>query len=86
MSTKFTGLPLNATDVHIGWRLREKRMEQLLSEEQLADLVGLTAEQIKGFEKGRKRIGAQTLFEIASTLDVPITHFFCDIKIITIRH
>ncbi len=83
MSPKFSELPLNPVDIHIGWRLRKKRKEHFLTEEQLAERIGISAAKIGHFENGRKRIDAKTLFQIAATLEVPISYFFCEINLNT---
>ena len=46
------------------------------TKEGLARLVGVTVQQVKDFEAGAERIGASTLFVLASKLEVPITWFY----------
>lgn len=66
----------NAVDLLVGMRLRLRRSMLGLDEEGLARLVGVTLQQVKDFEAGAERIGASTLFVLASKLEVPITWFY----------
>lgn len=63
-------------DRHVGERLRLRRALMGMSQERLAELVGVTFQQIQKYERGVNRIGASRLFEIAKILDVPVTWFF----------
>ena len=63
-------------DVHVGSRLRLRRMLLGVSQEALASRLGLTFQQIQKYEKGQNRIGASRLWRIAQALDAPIAYFF----------
>lgn len=63
-------------DRRIGQRLKSRRLELGISQERLADLLGVTFQQIQKYEKGVNRVAASRLFDIAAALDVPIAHFF----------
>jgi transcriptional regulator with XRE-family HTH domain len=60
----------NAVDRHIGMRIRARRLEIAMSQEKLADAIGVTFQQIQKYEKGVNRVSASTLYRIAKTLDV----------------
>jgi transcriptional regulator with XRE-family HTH domain len=47
-----------------------------MSQEKLADALGLTFQQVQKYEKGTNRIGAGRLLHIAGILDVSIEFFF----------
>lgn len=47
-----------------------------MSQERLAELLGVTFQQVQKYEKGVNRIAASRLFDIAHALDVPIARFF----------
>ena len=47
-----------------------------MSQEKLADFLGLTFQQIQKYEKGVNRIGAGRLFDVARILGVPIDYFY----------
>ena len=65
-------------DVHVGYRLRLRRMMVGMSQVKLAKNVGLTFQQIQKYEKGTNRICASRLYEFAGILDVPVEYFFHD--------
>lgn len=66
----------NSTDVHVGQKVRMFRMAKGLSQEKLADQLGLTFQQVQKYEKGINRIGAGRLHAIAMILGVAIADFF----------
>lgn len=47
-----------------------------MSQEKLAELLGVTFQQVQKYEKGVNRIAASRLFDIAAALDVPVARFF----------
>ncbi|MFL5132977.1 MAG: helix-turn-helix domain-containing protein [Microvirga sp.] len=66
----------NEIDKHIGSRVRARRIMLGMSQEKLADALGLTFQQVQKYEKGVNRIGASRLLHIAGILDVNIEFFF----------
>ncbi len=60
----------------VGQRLRWRRRELKLTQEQLGEKLGLTFQQVQKYEKGVNRISAGRLFEVADVLTVPITYFY----------
>ena len=67
-------------DVHVGARVRMRRLMLGLSQDKLAETVGLTFQQIQKYEKGANRIGASRLFQLASALNVPVQYFYEDLR------
>jgi transcriptional regulator with XRE-family HTH domain len=65
-------------DVHVGGRVRLRRTMLGMSQDKLADSLGLTFQQIQKYEKGVNRIGASRVFEMSRILGVPIQFFFDD--------
>jgi transcriptional regulator with XRE-family HTH domain len=63
-------------DARIGGRLREARLLRGITQERLADAVGLTFQQVQKYEKGANRIGASRLFKFSRILEVPPSFFF----------
>jgi transcriptional regulator with XRE-family HTH domain len=63
-------------DRHVGARVRERRIMLGLTQQQLADLIGVTYQQAHKYERGINRVSAGRLFEIARVLSVPVSHFF----------
>ncbi|MFA7429105.1 MAG: helix-turn-helix transcriptional regulator [Rhodospirillaceae bacterium] len=67
-----------ATDIdrHVGVKIRERRVMLGLSQQQMADMIGVTYQQAHKYERGINRISAGRLYEIAQVLNVPISFFF----------
>ena len=68
----------NPIDIHVGSRVRLRRMMLGMSQEKLGEQLGITFQQIQKYEKGTNRIGASRLQHIARVLSVPISFFFED--------
>ena len=66
----------NAIDRKIGQRVRSRRLEIGMSQERLAELLGITFQQVQKYEKGVNRIAASRLFDIASALQQPVARFY----------
>jgi transcriptional regulator with XRE-family HTH domain len=64
------------TDIHIGRRLRERRVALGLSQSALASKLGITFQQVQKYESGANRIGGSRLWDISRSLSVPVTYFF----------
>ncbi|MBW9064727.1 helix-turn-helix transcriptional regulator [Rhizobium herbae] len=65
-------------DIHVGNRLRSRRLVLGMSQEKLGDHLGITFQQIQKYEKGTNRISASKLQAAAAVLGVPVTYFFQD--------
>ena len=65
-----------AIDDHVGARIRERRIMLGLTQQQLAELIGVTYQQAHKYERGINRVSAGRLFEIARVLNAPITYFY----------
>jgi len=72
---KTKGTP-DSVDVHVGQRLRVRRSLLGMSQEKLAEAVGLTFQQVQKYERGVNRISAGRLFQFSKILDVPIAYFY----------
>jgi transcriptional regulator with XRE-family HTH domain len=68
----------NPIDIHVGSRVRLRRMMLGMSQEKLGEQLGITFQQIQKYEKGTNRIGASRLQHIARVLTVPVAFFFED--------
>ena len=66
----------NAVDRKLGQRVRTRRLEIGMSQERLAELLGVTFQQVQKYEKGINRIAASRLFDISAALDMPVSRFF----------
>ncbi|MEO1609403.1 MAG: helix-turn-helix transcriptional regulator [Pseudomonadota bacterium] len=66
----------NTIDLHVGSRIKLRRMLLGMSQENLGDCLGLTFQQVQKYEKGVNRIGASRLFELANALGVNVQFFY----------
>jgi transcriptional regulator with XRE-family HTH domain len=66
----------NPVDVHVGKRIRDRRKAVKISQEKLAEHLGLTFQQVQKYEKGVNRVSASKLYEIAAALNASIDYFF----------
>lgn len=63
-------------DVHVGKRIRHRRWMVGMTQQQLAEKVGIKFQQIQKYETGMNRVSASRLWDISESLDVPIRFFF----------
>lgn len=63
-------------DVHVGKRVRHRRWLVGMTQQQLAERVGIKFQQIQKYETGANRISASRLWDIADALDVQVSFFF----------
>ena len=66
----------NSIDVYVGNRVRVRRKTLGMTQHGLAELLGITFQQIQKYEKGTNRIGASRLQRISEILRVPVGFFF----------
>jgi transcriptional regulator with XRE-family HTH domain len=65
-----------AIDDHVGSRIRQRRIMLGLTQQQLAELTGVTYQQQHKYERGVNRVSAGRLFKIARALNVPVDYFY----------
>jgi transcriptional regulator with XRE-family HTH domain len=65
-------------DVHFGEKLRARRLMMVpkLSQEELAQALGMSFQQVQKYEKGKNRMSAATMVQIAAELNVDVLYFF----------
>jgi transcriptional regulator with XRE-family HTH domain len=63
-------------DVHVGRRIRHRRWLVGMTQQQLAEKVGIKFQQIQKYETGANRVSASRLWDISDALEVPISFFF----------
>lgn len=63
-------------DRHVGARVRLRRKSVGISQEQLANALGVTFQQVQKYERGTNRISASKLFETGRALGAPVAYFF----------
>ena len=63
-------------DVYVGTRIKQRRIEQGMSQEKLSSALNVTFQQVQKYERGANRVGASRLYELSQALDVPVGYFF----------
>ncbi len=63
-------------DRHVGLRIRMRRKEIGVSQERLAEALGITFQQVQKYERGANRVSASKLWEIAAALQTSVTYFY----------
>ncbi|MDG1069436.1 MAG: helix-turn-helix transcriptional regulator [Sulfitobacter sp.] len=66
----------HTTDTHVGKMIRQRRWLIGMTQQQLAESVGVKFQQIQKYETGVNRVSASRLWEIAGVLGVPVSSFF----------
>jgi transcriptional regulator with XRE-family HTH domain len=82
MSVRKLGVPMRPAsmrsdaDWHVCQRMRERRAELGLAQQQMAELIGVTYQQVHKYETGLSRMSAGRLYQIAQAMGVKISYFF----------
>ena len=63
-------------DIHVGARVRERRLSIGMSQSALGEYLRLTFQQIQKYERGANRISASKLWALSNLFEVPIEWFF----------
>lgn len=67
-------------DIHVGRRVKLRRVLMRIRQEDLAADIGVTCQQLKKYESGGNRVSASRLYDISRVLDCPTSYFFDDIN------
>ncbi|WP_244571245.1 helix-turn-helix domain-containing protein [Mesorhizobium carmichaelinearum] len=63
-------------DRHVGRQIATLRVQSDVSQAKLARAIRISFQQLQKYESARNRVSASTLYEIARSLDVPVSRFF----------
>ena len=63
-------------DLYVGQRIRQRRWTIDMTQQQLAEKVGIRFQQIQKYETGTNRVSASRLWDIAAAMGVPVSYFF----------
>jgi len=63
-------------DLHVGQRIRQRRWMLGLTQQRVAEQVGIKFQQLQKYETGANRVSASRLWELSGVLDAPISYFF----------
>ena len=67
---------IKSIEQHVGKQIRQRRILLGLTQQQLADLIGVTYQQAHKYERGINRVSAGRLYGIARVLGVDVSYFF----------
>lgn len=65
----------NPVDIHVGSKVKSRRLMLGLSQEELANAIGVTFQQVQKYERGTNRISVSRLVDISRSLKVPVDYF-----------
>ena len=71
----------NEVDVAVGARIRNLRLRNKLSQEEVGRRLSVSFQQVQKYEKGTNRVGAGRLAALAKVFDVPVGAFFSEAKL-----
>ena len=63
-------------DAYVGRRIKQRREDMKMSQERLADMMGISFQQVQKYERGLNRVGASRLFQLCGIMGVESTFFF----------
>ncbi|KEJ89889.1 helix-turn-helix domain-containing protein [Sulfitobacter donghicola] len=67
---------VHVVDLHVGKAIRQRRFLLGMTQQRLAEIVGIKFQQIQKYETGANRVSASRLWDISQALNVPIETFF----------
>ncbi len=67
-------------NIHLGKKLRIRRLSLGLTQTKVAQAINVTFQQIQKYEKGTNGVSSNRLMQLSQFLKVPIIYFFEDYK------
>jgi transcriptional regulator with XRE-family HTH domain len=64
------------TSKDIGDKIKKRRSALKLSQQELADILGVTYQQVQRYENGKNKLNVENIQVIADALSVPLSYFF----------
>ena len=68
--------PKMTTSKEIGGRIKKRRMELKMSQEELAEILNITYQQVQRYENGMSKLNVEKMQIISEALSVPLSYFF----------
>jgi transcriptional regulator with XRE-family HTH domain len=65
-----------SVDAYVGRRLKQRREDLSMSQERLAEMLGISFQQVQKYERGLNRVGASRLFQLCGIMSVDSSFFF----------
>jgi transcriptional regulator with XRE-family HTH domain len=79
LSIRFFEILMNENfNIHLGKKLRMRRLSLGLTQTKVAKAINVTFQQIQKYEKGTNGVSSGRLMQLSSFLKVPITYFYED--------
>jgi len=72
----FSARKADMIDKHVGQRLRDRRRSLDLSQQDIAQILGISYQQVQKYECGLNRISAGRLFLLSHIMNMPVSHFY----------
>lgn len=66
----------NEVDHYVGLRIRERRQQRGVTQQELARALGISYQQVQKYENGTNRVSAGRLYILAQALDLTVSDFF----------
>lgn len=66
-------------DIHIGQRIRQRRHTQDLTQQKVAEMIGVKFQQLQKYETGTNRVSGSRLIDLGRALDVDPAYFFAGV-------
>ena len=66
----------NNFNLHIGKKIKFRRLELGLTQTKVGNATNITFQQIQKYENGMNGVSAKRIMQLANYLKVPITYFF----------
>lgn len=67
-------------DIHVGQRLKARRVGLRISQSEIGKALDVTFQQIQKYENGANRVGASNLYRLSKALNVDVSYFFEDME------
>mgnify|MGYP006270461259 CR=1 FL=1 len=80
MVKKYSSTHPDPIDKQVGANIRQLRTYHGLSQEKMAEKLGITFQQVQKYENGSNRVGASRLFNIANILNTSVERLYEGVK------
>ena len=84
-SGSFSARKADFVDQHVGHKVKACRKKLAMSQQVLAEQLGISYQQLQKYECGSNRISAGRLYTLSQIMDVPISHFYTGLPDIKLR-
>ncbi|MBI4653505.1 MAG: helix-turn-helix transcriptional regulator [Nitrospirae bacterium] len=64
------------TSREIGEKIKARRKELKISQEELAEILDVTYQQVQRYEGGTNKLNVENIQKVADALSVPVSYFF----------